>query len=428
VTDVAADASGNVFVTGYYREAIDLGTGPLPLVDDSRDMFVAKLDPDGAPIWVAAVYAGAGHVVPFALALGPDGSVVVAASANGTIQHGGTTPSNATLDGLGDDDALIVKLDANGGLSWWRRFGDPASQFAQDVAVDGAGNVFATGYFFGAIDFGDGAIATVDAGADVFALALSPDGELIWSRVIGGNGDGVGRGVALDAAGDPTITGYFLGELISDDRLFESAGDRDVFVIALAGADGQTRYTRIFGDAREQRAQALAIDASGAAIVVGRTEGPVDWGGGERPVDAGGAMFVVKLSAAGEHVWSQHLGGPSDQGAYGVAVDSRGRAVVSGFYEGTFSFGATSLPEGGLGEPNVVVLELESDGAPVWARGLLVDGEQSAPAVSRAGRVVAVDGGDNVLLGGYVEGDMDFGVEAAMPAGGTDAFVLKLTP
>ena len=50
---------------------------------------------------------------------------------------------------------------------WSKRFGDGDDQHARSVAVDASGNVIVTGYFYGTIDFGGGALTSA-GGGDIF--------------------------------------------------------------------------------------------------------------------------------------------------------------------------------------------------------------------------------------------------------------------
>src|SRR5207247_5066877 len=51
VTSIALDANGNIFVGGYFTGTTDLGKGPMASVG-GLDMFIAKYDANGMPVWV----------------------------------------------------------------------------------------------------------------------------------------------------------------------------------------------------------------------------------------------------------------------------------------------------------------------------------------------------------------------------------------
>jgi hypothetical protein len=47
---IAVDGAGNIILTGFFAGSIDFGGGQLVSMA-SRDMFVAKLNPDGQHVW-----------------------------------------------------------------------------------------------------------------------------------------------------------------------------------------------------------------------------------------------------------------------------------------------------------------------------------------------------------------------------------------
>ncbi|MBI3656974.1 MAG: SBBP repeat-containing protein [Acidobacteria bacterium] len=54
-------------------------------------------------------------------------------------------------------------------------------------------------------------------------------------------------------------------------------------------------------------------------------------------------IFLAKYDAAGNVLWARRAGGSDDDLANGVAVDGSGNAYVTGFFDGTATFGTTTL-------------------------------------------------------------------------------------
>jgi len=423
IADMATAGDGSVYVVGYYRDPLDLGGGDLSTVDDTRDLFIAKFSSEGDLGYARELYSEDAHSRPRAIAVAPDGSVVAGASVAGVLVADGIDD----VSGAGEDDAFVVKLDPDGNIDWWKRWGDDSHQHADDVAFDADGNIIVTGYFRGAVDFGGGSIETSDSHYDGFVVKLAPDGSHLWSRALSGAHDEVPRALAVNPDGTIVVVGYFQGTATFGREDYASAGQRDVFVVKL-DADGTTVWSRRFGDAADQRGHDVKVDGQGDIVITGRFEGNMDFGGSVLEVAGGGAMFLVKLAADGEHVWSQRLGGPTDQAGYDLAIDSRDRILLSGYYEVSYSFGNKLLPEGGIDEPNMVLLKVEPNGDPVWARGFVVSGNQDASDAWRAVRFVEVAPNDQLYFAGYVEGPMDFGTGPTDEFGNTDIFITKLEP
>ena len=131
----------------------------------------------------------------------------------------------------------MSKLDSSGNLVWAGKLGGTSFDEGFGVAVDGSGNVYTTGYFFGTADFdpGGGTSNLTSAGTfDVFVSKLNSSGNLVWARQLGGV---IGYGVAVDGSGNVYTTGYFFGTGDFDPGAgtfdLTPAGEYDVFVSKL---------------------------------------------------------------------------------------------------------------------------------------------------------------------------------------------------
>ncbi|SVD66819.1 uncharacterized protein METZ01_LOCUS419673, partial [marine metagenome] len=86
------------------------------------------------------------------LAVDAAGNMYLAGSFNGACDFD-PGPGTALLTATGDFDVYLVKLDSSGNYVWATRFGNENTTIALSVAVDAAGNVVVAGYFTGSIDF-----------------------------------------------------------------------------------------------------------------------------------------------------------------------------------------------------------------------------------------------------------------------------------
>ena len=83
-TDLAADAAGNVYVTGYtFSPNLPVAGGGDPTINGGEDIFVAKFSPAGALLW-STFYGGTGDEYTDGLTLG-NGAVYVVGATNGTV-------------------------------------------------------------------------------------------------------------------------------------------------------------------------------------------------------------------------------------------------------------------------------------------------------------------------------------------------------
>ena len=129
-------------------------------------------------------------------------------------------------------------------------------------------------------------------------------------------------------------------------------------------------------------------------------------------------------AVAGDALWAQGFGDAELDVGRDVGVASNGDIFVTGFFEGTIDFGGTQLTS--MGEDDMFVARLDSDGVVDWARSF-GDGGLSG------GYQLAVDGNDDIVIVGQFTGGLDFGGVSdgiAATSDGTgeqfDTFVAKL--
>jgi hypothetical protein len=138
-------------------------------------------------------------------------------------------------------------------------------------------------------------------------------------RGTGTDGDDIGTGIAVDNQGNVVIVGY-----TNDALAGVPLGGYDAFVRKL-DSRGEVAWTRQFGNARDDQASGVAVDADGGVFVVGSTGGSLA-GTSETKVDA----FVRKYDPDGALVWFRQFGTADWDRAYAVAVDAKGNAYVAG--------------------------------------------------------------------------------------------------
>ena len=76
--------------------------------------------------------------------------------------------------------------------------------------MDGSGSAYITGYTLSTDFPGLNPIQESNAGSDdVFVIKLNPSGSaLVFSTYLGGNGDDIASGIAVDSSGSAYITGW----------------------------------------------------------------------------------------------------------------------------------------------------------------------------------------------------------------------------
>lgn len=291
---VTTDAAGDVYVTGTFRGNVDFGGGALEGTAGG-DVFVLSLNTGGGHRWsrrFGGTPSRAGGGTGYALTVSSDGSVYATGLFSGSVDFGSDLVISA-----GNFDVFVESLAASSGAHQWvRRFGAGNVDWGFGVVADAMGNVYFTGYFQGAVDFGGGALSG-GVGTDGFLASYTRMGTHRWSRRFGGStsyyGNATGQAVTLDAVGNVVVAGSFAGNVDFGGGLRTSVGDNDIFVASWTNA-GAARWSRRFGAERRDEAHGVTTDASGNVYATGEFDLGVDFGAGRVDTLGGPDAFVFQ--------------------------------------------------------------------------------------------------------------------------------------
>lgn len=413
---VATDAAGNVLVTGDFKDKIDFGGGPIQGAA-GRDAYLAKYSESGGLLW-ARTFGAKADDRGKDLAVGSNGDVVVTGFSATAVDFGGG-PVGDVGQGI-----FLARFDAAGNHLWSKKFGNytevSVAQEGRSVAVDAAGSVFLLAGDGGTIDFGDGPL--VNAGHDdIYMAKFDAAGTLLWSKRIGGPDVDHGVDIAVDSAGNVVLAGWTTGTADLGGGPLTSAGGADL-VVAKYDPDGNHLWSKIFGDAApNQTPTAVAVDGSDAIVISGTHAGTVDYGGGPL-TSAKLEVLLLKLDAAGDHVFSRlyvSTGGAANY-IWGLDVSAAGTIAVTGQLGGDLDLGAGPL----IGWANDVFwAKLDAAG------NHLSSGVFGGDSWWKRGADVAISPTGSLFVTGYFEETFDVdGVSLVSPGpdASVDIFVAKV--
>jgi len=326
----------------------------------------------------------------YATVVDKSGNVVSIGEASGPIDFGGGPLG--TMD-LGD--IVLAKFDSSGNHLWSKRFGDENHQYGSATVIDSAGNVVIAGYMTGTVDFGGGSLAGGDGAA--FVAKFDPNGNHIWSKGFEGSG---ANDMAIDSAGNVTITGTFGSAVDFGGGALTTAGGGDIFV-AQFDPNGNHVWSTRFGGLGADSSTAIATDNAGNMAIVGTFEETVDFGGAPLTTAGGGDIFVVKLDANGNHLWSKRFGDAEDAKEWhSIAIDKAGNVAIAGLFRSTVDFGGGPLTS--LDNDDIFAAKFDPNGNHVWSKRFGGDSADGANAV-------AFDNADNMVITGSFNLVADFG-------------------
>lgn len=320
---VAPDRGGTVYTVGQIEGAATFG--PARLASAGPDALVASLDKDGQVVWAHAL-GGPGADEARAVAILPEGDVFVVGSFSGTADFDPGS-GRTELASAGGTDVFVLRLNPRGELVWARRLGGPLADAGSDVAVDATG-VWLAGSFQGTFEVGASRLESAGK-ADGFVARLGSDGTPQWTQRIGGPRDDEARSVALDAGGEVWVGGSFEEKSTvgsAGGPSLESAGRTDGFLARL-GPDGKVLWSGRIGGEGEDAVTAVAF-GQGGAWITGRFERRADFDPGPAITSMASAgkadAFVARLARTGHLRWVQRVGDRYFDTGTGLAPDREG--------------------------------------------------------------------------------------------------------
>jgi len=373
----------------------------------------------------------------------------------------------------------FVKIRVGPKEGWVRTWGGTGVDHAILSVTDDTGNIYTTGYFSDAVNFGGEIYYESNGQADVFLSKYDSKTGLYWVNVWGGSGSDSGTDIALDDMGHVYISGRFEetvdfnpGEGIDEHT---AMGNEDSY-FSKFDTDGNFIYAKTWGSSGQDYSEGIATDDWNDIFVAGSFQSTADFdpGAGEVNLTSNGMCdaYVSKFDSAGTFQWVGSIGGGSDDGAYSVCTDSAGDVYVTGQYPGyyythltkwdgegnyqwtktwggghtngghaiaaddsdyiyvtgwfvytvDFDPGTGTDSHSSNGERDAFVSKFDTDGNHYWAATWGGSGREF-------GQGVAFDDSDNVYVSGFFHNSVNFdtggGSDIHDSAGGSDAYIIK---
>ncbi len=444
--NIAVDAAGHAYVT-CSTSAPDFPTTPGAFQTAKAagdDGCIVKLSPDGASL-VYSTYLGAnGNDTCDGIALDASGNVYVSGFTGSTTLP--TTVGAFQSIRNGSSDAYLAKLDPTGSaLIYLTYLGGTGGEGAAAVHVDGAGDLIVAGTT-SSPDFPvlspnpAGPFQSIHDGMfnEAFVAKLNSDGsDLIFSTFVGGSGNDVSLGLAVDAAGNPFVTGFtnsgdFPTASPSMSGPFDSTygGAEDGFVIKLSADGSELIYGTYIGDTARDIPAGIAIDLAGHAYIAGDTASSTfPTANATQPVYGGGSRdaFVAQLSPDGASLlFSTFLGGNDFDTAEGIAVDAARNLFITGHGRsgdfpqlspdpgGPFQMG----PAGGTLNTFITKIQTVSDAEPPLVTSLSANPN---PVEVNGSAVLLSATADDTATGGSPIATVEYSIDATAAVGMTPA-------
>jgi hypothetical protein len=272
-TGIAVDTLGNAYVAGHTASLqfpVTAGAAQTGYSGGAYDGFVAKLNPAGSALVYSSLIGGSGIDLINGIAVNSAGEACFTGATNSTnlpVQNAYQRAANR------ETDALVGCLNAAGSqFKFLTYYGGSASDSANAVALDTAGDVYVTGSTVSP-DF-PSTFGIKKAESDAFVLKFTATGVRMFAAVFGGSGSDSGMTISVDSQGRATVGGNTNSPDFPTLDAAQSAfagGGFDGFVTRLATDGGSILDSTYVGGAGDDRIVAvttgvLSILAAGTTI------------------------------------------------------------------------------------------------------------------------------------------------------------------
>lgn len=384
-TDIAADNSGNFISLGYYQSSI---RSPLNLNAGSfatdQNQYLIKRNSTGGLMWGRNL-----------------GSTSfwrnVETDASGNIFVGGGY--NA---GPGNQDPLVWKINpATGDVVKGIGFvGSSASDYINQIVIDGSGNVLVFGYAGASMDIDPGAGVTNVTG---YFLAIYSN-DLTFVRKVNLPPLSYDSKVGVDGDGNILVTGGFNGTLdFNPDPAITfnlTTTTRNAFLAKYTTTGAFVWAYHIVSSSDVITASQISADGSGNVYLNGKISGSADFDPTASALNVNtngnGDVFVAKYNSVGTVIYAFNIGNTNEDYSFGFEVKNTGDIYVTGSFSGTVdlnpspteTFNVTSRNGTAFSGDRVYIAKYNSSGQ--FSLGKLLEGNQ--------GNSIDIDGKDNLFV------------------------------
>jgi hypothetical protein len=375
------------------------------------DVFVTKLNAAGSALVYSTYLGGTGTDEGYAVAADSSGNAYVTGETRST-SFPKTMGAFQTSLGSSSYDAFITKVNSSGTSLVYSTFlGGISDDHGYDIALDSSTNAYVTGETLSNnFPVTAGAYQTTYVFDQAFITKLNAAGSALgYSTYIGGTSTEVGRGIAVDLSGNAYLAGStFSNNFPKVHQIPQPNADfgngYDAFVVKMNAAGSRPFYSTYFGGSQTDFGRAIALDAAGSAYLTGSTAStnfttlnPLQAANAD-----GGSFtdgFVTKI-ALSHYTISGRVTHGSGGGVGGVSLSLTGSQSMTTQTNGNGEYAFAGLEEGGayvvtpsnagfaFTPPNLSISDLSSNQAVDFVQNDVLVTVQTSPS----GRTFTVDG------------------------------------
>lgn len=352
---IAIDHLGNVVTTGSFR-TICYGSGFALSSYGQSDIFVQKLSPDGAVVWVTQ-FGGVNTDIGHSLVTDSLGNIYIAGTFIGTVFFG-----NESLNS-GSGNFFLLKLNPDGEVVW-RKTIPGTSTDKPKLAIDSGDNLYLTGAFEGNRTFNATTLNSYN-GRGYLTKISSNSSDIIWTKQFGSgnslNGTPVVINVttthlAVDGLNNIYVTGCFAGHGRFGTQTVLSPNSLPNTYILKINDQGVFQWTKFYTGWSE--GTSIVVDSANNIYTAGKYAGSVLMNNTTYTTQPSiFSIYLEKFNSNGDLVWFKNYNMNSDSDSIvspQLAINNQGTLFLKCHFYNTITFEGNNYNHLFLGPPNVL--------------------------------------------------------------------------
>jgi gliding motility-associated-like protein len=345
---VKADATGNIYITGFYYGTAAFGSITLTSISGGQDGFIAKLDASGNFLW-AKSFGGSLSEQGNSITVDNLGYPVITGQFQGAANFGGTVLTSMINPGTGfsSSDVFVAKYTPTGLLDWANQGKAKYDDKGLDILTDPSNNIYVCGQFSDTIQFQNTYTNTIQNAC--FLVKYNATGQEQWFRKMAGVFS-IPYSMVMDNANKIYVTGDFQGTLTyfgaSGNSFVSGTYPNKAFLVKVDNS-GTFVWGRSESSTSYVSSKRVALDAQQDPYLFGEfgctmTEYSDAYGPGVFNSVGFKDLFITKYSNSGTRQWFRQYGGPMNEKAQGLLVAGINQPVMAGSYETRLVIPATN--------------------------------------------------------------------------------------
>lgn len=429
------DVSGNLITTGtFYSNPLQMGTVTLNNSGSSgSDAYVAKLSPGGAVIWANKI-GGPNNESITGVSTDASGNIYVLGYYNSAFLTVAPLSVSNFTNNL-TYDIFVACYNSAGLIQWFKSYGGAKDeQTGGCVYSNSLSCLYIAGNFYSpSFTAGTNTVTNSDVtgnNPDIF-LAKLTNTVVNWAKATGSStSQDRASKMAIDSNSDP----YFIGTIAPNSNTtvigvttLTTYGGQDI-VFAKYNSSGTPVWSKNVGGSINctcDFAGGIGVDASNNVFLSGTYSGASLVAGTFTLINSGGYdCFAAKTNSLGVFQWVNKVGGSGDQYSNDVTNDVNGNVFITGSFSGTnIVVGTTTLTNSTPGiNTEIYVIKYNNAGVTQW--GISAAGANN----DEQGNDLSCDAGGNVYVTGNIyTSPTVFGTSTITSTGVNDVFAARIS-